>query len=124
LVLADAQIVHRAAPGQWVDFYQEAGQYFGGARVFTQAMQDVVKVDNGQHVPFTIRDAQTHALLFRSSTSDPQVTEHQLGKGRMVFLTVPGRYSVMKFEGLSPWLAATRDGWFEPESHQPLQPKK
>ncbi|MBM3892416.1 MAG: hypothetical protein FJ388_25145 [Verrucomicrobia bacterium] len=116
LVLADAQVVHRTAPGKFVDFYQEAGQYYGGARVFTKTTADTVKIENPNRVPFTIRDARTHKLLFHSSTTDPQVTEHKLGKDRDIFLTQPGRRSPMKFEGLSPWLSATRDGWFEPES--------
>jgi hypothetical protein len=116
LVLADAQIVHRKTPGQLVDFYQEAGQYYAGARMFTRTTAETVKIENPNHVPFTLRDARTHALLFHSSTTDPQVTEHKLGKGRDIFLTQPGRRSPMKFEGLSSWLSATREGWFDPEA--------
>src|SRR5207237_9812612 len=102
------------ATGQIVDFYQEAGQYFAGARVFTRTTAEPVKIDNAQHSPFTIRDAQTDELLFHSAMNDPQITEHRLGAGRGIFLTIPGRYSAMRFTGLSPWIAATRDGWFDP----------
>jgi hypothetical protein len=114
LVLAEAQIVHHVAPGQLVDFYQEGCQYYAGTRVFTKTIAKTVKINNFQHVPFTIRDAKTGALLFHSGATDPQITEHALGEGRMIFLTIPGRYSAMQFEGLSGWIAGTKENWFEP----------
>ncbi|MDP6777508.1 MAG: hypothetical protein QGI83_12170 [Candidatus Latescibacteria bacterium] len=114
LVLADAQVVHHLPESGLVDFYQNAGQYFAGARVFAKTVADTVRIDNRNGVCFSMRDAETGGVLFRSSMTDPQVTEHALGRDRMVMLVVPGRVDLMAFEGLSPYLSATRDGWFEP----------
>lgn len=115
LVLADASIVHRFDPGRLVDSYQEAGQYFAGARLFIRTAAETVRIDNGQHEPLTIRDAGTGELLFRSSMSDPPQMEHKLGRDRLVFLTVRGRQSALRLQGFAPWIAATREGWFDPD---------
>jgi hypothetical protein len=119
-VLADAQIVHQTQPGQWVVFRQNAGRYFAGARVFTRTTQPNVTIENAAGLPFSIRDAATGELLYRSKMTDPpEITLDLVSAERLIFFTVSGltysRYCEMKFvDGLSPYLAATAEGWFEP----------
>ncbi|MGD9497056.1 MAG: hypothetical protein AB7Y46_12235 [Armatimonadota bacterium] len=114
LVLADADLVHYVPEGSQVEFYNLAGQYHVGARIFTRTRADEVVIDNLRASPYSIRDATTGELLFRSRLGQPASMTHRLGAARMVLITTRGRVDGWRFHGLSPYLAPTREAWFEP----------
>ncbi len=116
LVLADADLVHQIPEGVQVEFYNRAGQYHVGARVFTRTTADEVTVINTQGKPYCIRDAGTGEVLFRSKLDEPLKITHDLGADRAIQITSQGRVDGKRFEGLSPWLSPTREGWFDPDA--------
>jgi hypothetical protein len=97
-----------------VDFYNLAGQYHVGARIFTRTRDDVMKIGNPGGKPYSIRDATTQALLFRSKLGESPVLEHRLGRDRKIMIVQPGRASPMSFAGCSPFVSASVEGYFEP----------
>ena len=103
LVLADAQCVHQVPPKQLIDFYNVAGQYHIGARIFTRTAAPVIKIVNINGKPYTIRDARSQALLFRSKLGEPSAIEHRLGANRPIMIVQPGRSSPMSFTGCAPY---------------------
>lgn len=114
LVLTDAQCVHQIPPGQLTQFYNLAGQYHVGARIFTRIAAPAIKIVNSSGKPYTIRDARTQALLFRSKLGEPLAIEHRLSTGRAIMIVQPGRASPMSFTGCTPYVSATAEGYFEP----------
>jgi len=117
LVLADADLVHQVSPGTTTFFYNLAGQYYVGTRIFTKTISDTVTVANPYVKPYTIRDAETGEALHHYSLTDPNVMTHRVGAGRMIRITMTGRMDGRRFEGLSPYLATTRESWFDPEDN-------
>ncbi len=115
LVLADADIVHHIPESTYVEFYNRAGQYHVGARVFPRTTAADVTIGNQHGRPYCIRDANTGEVLFRSRMGEPTEITHDLGRDRMVLITMRGRVDGKRFTGLSPWLSPTREGWFEPD---------
>ncbi len=114
LVLAAADLVHHAPEGALVEFYNRAGQYHVGARVFAPTVADDVTIENPYGHPYCIRDARTGEVLFRSRMGQPNTITHSLGAGRTVLITMRGRVDGKRFTGLSPYLSPTREGWFDP----------
>jgi len=117
LALSDAQVVHRAPAGRLFAVQCLAGQYYVGSYIYMKSVEDAVTVwtrtpDRGT---YSIRDADTWELIFRSSTSDPQEVRHNVGKGRRLVLVTAGyaSWTCRKIQGVSPWLAASREGWFD-----------
>jgi len=115
LVLTEADLVQRVGP-QAVKFYNLAGQYYVGTRVFTRSTSDKITVTNPLQQPFTIRDADTGQLLHRYNMADPSPSAFRVGKGRMLQITMTGRHESRVFQGLSPYFARTRQEWFDPEA--------
>jgi hypothetical protein len=66
--------------------------------------------------PYTLRDARTGELLFRSSATDVPQQAHKVGAGRLLQFTVGGysEWTERKIVGVEPWLSATVAGWFSP----------
>jgi len=119
LALADADLVQQVSPEENVYFYNLAGQYYVGTRVFTEATEDVITVTNPYAQPFSIRDADSGELLHRFTMADPKRGTFPVGKGRMLRITMTGRMDGRRFKGVSPFLARTRADWFEPEQGLP-----
>ena len=120
LVLADAQIVHHVPEGEPLIMHDLAGQYYAGARFYTKTTADALTVvsRNLRRAPYTIRDAKTWELLFRSNPSDAPEQHHTLGKDRLIAFIVADSYphSHLVITGAAPWFSATREKWFAPES--------
>ena len=115
LVLADADLVQRVDLKSRVFFYNLAGQYYVGTRIFTKATEDVITMANPYGLPFTIRDADTGEALHHFTMADRSRRRFHVGKGRMLRLTMTGRMDGRLFDGVSPFFARTRSAWFEPE---------
>lgn len=118
LLLADAQIVHQARRGGTLGVHDLGGQYYAGARFFTQITEDVVTVRSKfpARSPYAIRDAGTWELLFRSTAGDTAEQRHQLGKGRLIAFIAAGDspHSEKLISGVEPFFSATREDWFAP----------
>jgi len=95
--------------GQNISFYTKGGRDDAGARFFTRTTADTVQVFANRYRPYSIRDAQTGAVLVRSSfvpTDDYVTIPHQIGANRDIVITVAsGSDYVMRFRGLSPFLS-------------------
>ena len=115
LALADADLVQHVGTTEIVYFYNLAGQYYVGTRIFTRATEDVITMTNPYAQPFSIRDADTGELLHRYTMADPKRSTFHVGKGRMLRITMTGRMDGRQFKGVSPFFARTRADWFEPE---------
>jgi hypothetical protein len=125
LVLADADLVQRVGLSSLVMFYNLAGQYYVGTRIFTRSTSDEISITNPFNQPFTIRDAATGELLHRYSMDRdiPSLTVFRVGKGRLLQITMTGRTEGRSFKGVSPYLARKREEWFDPEAAgTPSQP--
>ena len=95
------------------------GQRYTGAVVYTKTTQDEIVFSTNSnifHRPYTIRDAKTGELLHRYNLADPLTMKHRVGKGRMIRILLSGDRAYMgwKAEGVSPWLAASAEEWFDP----------
>jgi hypothetical protein len=120
LVLGDAQIVHRIPAGKRHFTQSLAGQYYAGTRSFLRTMQDEITVTASAlgRSPYTIRDARTWELLFRSSATGPAAQKLRVGKGRDIVLVATGYrvHDTRKIEGVAPYVSSTLQGWFDPEA--------
>ncbi len=118
LVLADAQVVHHLPEGSTFLTQDLAGQYFAGARFYAMTKEDVITVTSRSphRSPYTIRDAKTWELLFRTTATDPSQQTHRLGKGRLIVFITGGysSWTMRSIRGVLPYFANTRDGWFDP----------
>ncbi len=114
LVLAPADMVQRVSLDRHVYFYDLAGQYYTGTRIFTRTTAEEITVENLFHRPFTIRDAATGEVLQRFNLANPTQATFHVGKDQLIQVTVTGYMDARKFRGVSPFFAQTRDEWFEP----------
>ena len=119
-LVGDADIVYRFPPGdQYAAAPLSGGQGYTGVHLFTRSLRDAVTVEtNGNifHMPYTVRDAETGELIHRYALGDSLRQEHKVGKDRpLQFLMAGARaYKGWRFEGVSPWLAASKEEWFDP----------
>lgn len=118
LISAEAQIVHAVPAGATLSVQDLSGQYYAGARMFTRTKADVVTVvsKTGARSPYTIRDAKTWELLFRSDAGGAPEQRLKLGAGRLIAFIVGGdsSHSAKLISGVEPFFSATRDAWFLP----------
>ena len=119
-LVGDADIVYHFPPDdQYAAAPLSGGQYYAGVRLFTRSLGDTVTVEtnsNIYHIPYTLRDAETGELIHRYALGDPLRQEHKVGQGRLLqFLMAGARaYKGWRFEGVSPWFAASKGEWFDP----------
>jgi len=118
LVMGDARIVHHVPPGKRFATQDLAGQYHAGRRLYARTTRDVVVVEsyNAERSPYTIRDARTEELIFRSALGQPKSIEVKIGSDRLIELTSGGYgpWTLRKIDGITPYLSATPAGWFDP----------
>jgi hypothetical protein len=116
LVLAEADIVHQVDLGRNVNFYNLAGQYYVGTRIFTRSTSDQITIANPLGKPFSIRDAESGELLhlFTMAGQPSGTTSVRVGKGRLLRITMTGRMDSRRFSGIAPYFSTTRKGWFLP----------
>lgn len=71
---------------------------------------------NAIRSPYTIRDAETWEVLFRSKAGDPVSQRHNIGKGRLISFVVAGDgpHSQKRIMGIDRFVSATRGDWFAP----------
>jgi hypothetical protein len=116
LVLADADMVQEVDLGERIFFYNLAGQYYVGTRIFTRSTSDAITITNPFGRPFSVRDADTGELLHLFTMADePSGTAIlRVGKNRMLRITMTGRMDGRKFTGVQPYFSTTREGWHLP----------
>lgn len=119
LVLADAQVVVHVPLGQPMDFQCLAGQDFSGGHIYTQTTQNTVTIRLGHRYPYALRDANTWELLYQSPLDPPESTTHSLGKDRLICLVTRGCTDILTImDGVAPYYATTREGWFDPRASE------
>ena len=116
LVTGDADMVVVLPPNEMIEFSSRAGQHDAGARFFARTNAEIISVVANQHRPYTIRDAQTGAVLARSSFVSNHVSvPYTLGANRDIVITVKGGVDhLMKFVGLSPYVSPQDGVWYQP----------
>lgn len=118
MVRGDADVVYTIEPGAEFFVQDIAGQQSAGTRFIVQSDADTIEVwtRSPERSPYTLRDARTGEVLFRSAAPDEQMQTHDVGKGRLLMFTVGGYgpWTTRKIVGAMPYVGASVERWFAP----------